>query len=228
MALPKPGMKIDPQRTALVVTDPQNDWLSPNGATWGVVGQSVTRNNTVENIESLFRVSKSADLPVFVSPHYYFPHDHDWRFEGAAESLMHSIRMFDRPGTLGREDLEGSGADWLERYKPYIEDGQTIVVSPHKMYGPESNDLILQLRKQDIQKIVLAGMSANLCLEAHLRGLLEHGFEVAVVKDATAAAVLEDGDGYQAALVNFRFLANAVWTTAEATEAISASIGCDS
>jgi len=228
VALPNPGMKIDPLRTALVVTDPQNDWLSPNGATWGVVGQSVTRNNTVENIESLFRVAKSADLPVFGSPHYCSPHDHDWRFEGAAESLMHTIRMFDRTGALGLEGLEGSGADWLERYKPYIEDGETIVASPHKMYGPESNDLILQLRKREIQKIVLAGMSANLCLEAHLRGFLEHGFEVAVVKDATAAAVLEEGDGYQAALVNFRFLANVVWTTAEATEAINASCGSNS
>ena len=45
--------------------------------------------------------------------------------------------------------------------------------------------------------------------------LLEQGFEVAVVTDATAAAQVAEGDGYAAALVNFRFLANTVWTTAE-------------
>lgn len=228
MSLPNPGLKIDPQRTALVVTDPQNDFLSPNGATWGVVGRSVTQNNTVENIESLFRTAKRASLPVFISPHYYYPHDHTWRFAGAFESLMHNINMFDRADPVGLKLRAGSGADWLERYKPYIEDGETIVVSPHKVYGPENNDLVLQLRKRGIDKIVLAGMSANLCLEAHLREFLEQGFEVAVVKDATAAAVLADGDGYQAALVNFRFLANAVWTTTEAVAAICASCGCES
>ena len=59
-------------------------------------------------------------------------------------------------------------------------------------------------------------MAANLCVEGHLRELVEQGFEVAVVKDATAGPRLPEGDGYLAALVNFRFLASAVWTTAEA------------
>ncbi len=68
-------------------------------------------------------------------------------------------------------------------------------------------------------------MSANLCVEAHLRHLLEVGFEVAVVLDATAAAVVEEGNGYEAAVVNFRFLANTSWTTAQAVEAITESAG---
>ena len=221
MALPDPGMTIDPARTALVVTDPQNDFLSPDGVMWGVVGKSVTENNTVENIEALFKAAKDADLPVFVSPHYYYPTDHKWQFEGALEKLMHDVNMFDRPSALSVDGFEGSGADWLERYKPYIEDGETIIASPHKVYGPENNDLILQLRKRGIDKVILAGMSANLCTEAHMREFLEQGFEVAVVKDATAAAIVEEGDGYQSALVNFRFLANTVWTTDEAVEHIT-------
>jgi nicotinamidase-related amidase len=221
MALPNPGMTIDPSRTALVVTDPQNDFLSPDGVTWGVVGQSVEENNTVENIETLFKTAKAAGIPVFISPHYYYEHDHKWEFEGALEALMHHINMFDRKGALSVEGFEGSGADWLERYKPYIEDGETIVASPHKMYGPENNDLILQLRKRGIDKVILAGMSANLCTEAHLREFLEQGFEVAVVKDGTAAAIVEEGNGYEAALVNFRFLANAVWTTEETVKALT-------
>ena len=159
-------------------------------------------------------------MPVFVSPHYYFPTDHGWKFEGALEALMHSIGMYDRPGALDLTGFRGSGADFLEQYKQYIEDGETIIASPHKIYGPETNDLVLQLRKRDIGTVILAGMSANLCTESHLRELLEQGFEVAVVKDATAAAVAEEGNGYEAALVNFRFLANTVWTTEEAVQHI--------
>ena len=78
MAFPNPGVTIDPSRTALVVTDPQNDFLSPEGATWGLVGENVIENGTIENIERLFRAAKSTGMPVFVSPHYYFPTDHGW------------------------------------------------------------------------------------------------------------------------------------------------------
>ncbi|MBI1194907.1 MAG: isochorismatase family protein [Gammaproteobacteria bacterium] len=221
--LPVPGFNIDPERTALVVTDPQNDFLSPKGVTWGVVGQSVTENKTVEHIEALFKAAKASDMPVFISPHYYYPHDHSWKFEGALEKLMHKIGMFDRKGPLNMKGFEGSGADWLARYKPYIEDGKTIVTSPHKVYGPETNDLILQLRKRGIDKVILAGMSANLCTESHMRELLEQGFEVAVVSDATAAARLPEGDGYEAAMTNIRYMANAVWDTSKTVKAIKLS-----
>ena len=218
--LPNPGLDISPGRTALVITDPQNDFLSPKGVAWGVVGKSVKENNTVENIEALLKVAKKNDMPVFISPHYYYPTDHEWHFEGTLETVMHKIGMFDRKGALTTEGFEGSGADWLPRYKPYIEDGKTIITSPHKVYGPDTNDLVLQLRKRGIDKVILAGMSANLCTESHMRTLVEEGFEVAVVKDATAAAIVPEGNGYEAALTNFRFIANTVWTTKEATNEI--------
>ena len=221
--LPDPGLDIEPGRTALVVTDPQNDFLSPDGVTWGLVGASVQANGTVGNIESLMKAAKASGMDVFISPHYYYPTDHGWEFGGAVETMMHSINMFDRKGALTAEGLEGSGADWLKQYKPLINDGRTIVASPHKVYGPETNDLALQLRKRGIDKVILAGMSANLCVEAHLRELLEQGFEVAVVTDATAAAQTPDIDGYAAALTNFRFLANTTWTTSEATLAMKAA-----
>ena len=176
--LPSPVMKIDYERIALVITDPQNDFLSPEGVTWGVVGESDTENNTVPHIEDLLRAAKENDILVFISPHYYYPTDKGWKFEGALEVLMHNIGMFDRKGPLDLEGFEGSGADWLDAYKPYIEDSATIVASPHKVYGPENNDLILQLRKRGIDQVILAGMSANLCVESHLRELLERGFEV--------------------------------------------------
>ncbi len=192
---------------------------------WGVVGKNVEETNTVENIETLFKAAKSKGLRVFISPHYYYPTDHGWKFEGALEALMHNFGMFDRKGALSLQDFEGSGADFLERYKTYIEDGESVVASPHKVYGPENNDLVLQLRKRGIDRIILGGMSANLCVESHLRELLEQGFEVAVVTDATAAAQIPEGDGYAAALVNFRFLANTTWTTEEAKEKIEMSDG---
>lgn len=219
--LPDPGVTFTKGQTAIVITDPQNDFLSPKGVTWGLVGKSVTKNNTVENIETLFKIADSKDIPIFVSPHYYFPHDHQWEHGGALEVAMHKMGMFDRKDALSTEGFEGSGADWLARYKPYINSGKTIISSPHKVYGPETNDMILQLRKRGIDKIILAGMSANLCTESHMREFMEQGFEVQVVSDATAAAQLPGMDGYKAAMVNFRMIANAVRTTEETVKQLN-------
>ena len=120
---------------------------------------------------------------------------------------------------MSLEGFANSGADWLDRFKPYIEDGKTVIVSPHKVWGPQTNDLVLQLRKRGISKIILGGMLANMCVESHLRELLEQGFEVAVVKDATAGPRHPEwGDGYQAAMVNYRFLAHAVLSTEETVD----------
>lgn len=92
------------------------------------------------------------------------------------------------------------------------------------MYSPESCDLSLLLRKRGIDQVILAGMSANLCVEVPMRELLEHSFEVAVDKEVTAAAKFPAGDGYRAALVNFRFMGNAVWSTEEAVQDIDSAI----
>ena len=212
--LPDPGVVISAADTALVVIDPQNDFLSPNGVTWGLVGKSVEANGTVGNITKLFEAAKKKGLSVFISPHYYYPTDQEWQFGGAVEKMMHAIDMFGRKSAYTTAGFDGSGADWLAVYKPFIEDGKTVIASPHKVYGPESNDLALQLRKRGVSKVILGGMSANLCVESHLRELLEQGFEVLVVQDATAAAQTPELDGYQAALTNFRFLANALRPTA--------------
>jgi nicotinamidase-related amidase len=218
-------MKINSSNTALLVIDPQNDFLSEQGVTWGLVGDSVKENKTIENIERLFKTAKELDYDVFISPHYYYPSDHGWKFEGTIEMIMHQINMFDRKSALSLEGFKGSGADWLERYKPYIEDGKTIVVSPHKIYGPENNDTALQLRKRGIDKVILAGMSANLCVEAHLRELIEQGFEVAVVKDATAGARHPElGDGYEAAMTNFGYIANEVVSTEEIVKNMESTV----
>jgi len=214
-------MNITKNDTAVVFTDPQNEVLDERGLAWPLVRDSLRENNTIENMERIFVAAKARGFEVFISPHYFYPTDTGWKFNGPLETDEVNSRMFARKGILNLDGLEGSGADWLERFKPYIEDGKTIVVAPHRVFGPETNDLVLQLRKRKISKIILGGMLANMCVESHLRELLEQGFEVAVAKDATAAPKHPQwGYGYEAALINYAFLAHAVWTTDEAVKAM--------
>ena len=87
--------------------------------------------NTVENIGPLFATAKEAGITVDISPHYYYPTDKGWQFEGALEKFMHNVKMFDRPNAYDLQGFEGSGIDFLPQYEKYIRDGKTIIVSPH-------------------------------------------------------------------------------------------------
>jgi nicotinamidase-related amidase len=212
-------MDIEKNDTAVVFIDPQNDVLSEKGANWKAVGASVTENRTVENIERILKTAKANGYDVLISPHYFYPTDNGWKINGPLEADEFRTHTFARKGPLTLEGFANSGADWLDRFKPYIEDGKTIVCSPHKVWGPQTNDLVLQLRKRAIRKVILGGMLANICVESHLRELLEQGFEIAMVKDATAGPRHPTwGDGYQAAIINYRFLAHAVLSTAEVVD----------
>lgn len=214
-------MTVNVQRgnTALVIIDPQNDFLTEKGTSWALLGASVVENQTVDNIEQLLKAAKASGYDVVISPHYFYPTDDGWTHNGPLESVEFQTHTFARRGPLTLEGFRGSGADWVERLQPYIDDGKTIVCSPHKVFGPQTNDVVLQLAKRGVNKVILGGMIANMCVEAHLRHFLDVGLEIAVVKDATAGPRHTLwGDGYQAAMINYRYLAHAVWTTQEAVE----------
>ncbi|WP_374159705.1 isochorismatase family protein [Mycobacterium sp. G7A2] len=215
-------MRLNAGTTAVVVIDPQIGVLSPAGRNWGAVGASVTENNTVANLAALMETAVGEGYPIVISPHYFYPSDSQWQFNGPLESDELATGTFARAGALDLAGFAGSGADWLPQLAPYIEGAGTTVVSPHKVFGPQTNDLVLQLRKRRCERVVLAGMLANMCVESHLRHLLEEGFEVAVAVDAVAGPRHPVwGDGYQAALVNYRFLAHAVLVTAEVIGAMT-------
>lgn len=214
-------MSFTTDDTGVVFIDPQNDVLSENGLGWEWVKESVRENKTIENMERIFQAGKVRGYAFFISPHYFYPTDAGWMFNDPLETVEHETQMFARRGVLQLDGFVGSGADWLERFKPYIEDSKTILASPHRVWGPQTNDLVLQLRKRRINKVILGGMLANMCVESHLRELLEQGFEVAVAKDATAAPRHPEwGDGYTAALINYHFLAHAVLSTEEVVNAM--------
>ncbi len=204
-------MSINTDRAALLLIDPQVDFLSPSSVIWDVIGEEVERVGVLDKLIALRQAAREVAMPVFYSPHYYSDHEYDqWCHLNPLDELMFSRRMFDSalPGSEFHPDL--------------APDDGVIVLSPHKaMSGFWSGDLAIQLRQRDIQTIVLAGMAANLCLESHLRDAVENGFDVIVVGDATAGPGRAATD---AAQVNFGLIASAVMTTDEVIEQLGAPL----
>jgi len=187
-------------------------------------GQALLRTRHVRTWSAYSNQQKTTDITSSYLPIIFYPTDTHWKFDGPLEADEFKHHVFARSGPLTLAGFVNSGADWVDRFKPFIEDGKTIVASPHKVFGPQTNDLVLQLRKRGIGKVILGGMLANMCVESHLRELLEQGFQIAVVKDATAGPRHPVwGDGYQAAMINYRFLAHAVWSTDEVVARMQAA-----
>lgn len=193
---------IDPKSTALLVIDPQNDFLSEGGVVWDLVGEQVKKHQVVGKLKTLIAKAKAAGVAVVYSPHYYDKEYQAWHNVNPIDRLMFDRKMFER-GTWG--------SDWHPDLKP---DNDTIQCAPHKnLSGFHTSDVDIQLRKRGIQTFLLCGMSANLCVESHLRDGEEKGYQVIVINDATAAA---GEDAYKAALTNYGFIAHESITTAEA------------
>jgi len=194
--------KIDRNKTALLIIDPQNDFLSEGGVVWDLVGKGVKDTKVVENLVELKKTAREVGIPVFYSPHYYTENEFKtWKYLNPIDKLMFERKMFNK-GTWG--------ADFHPDLQP---DANTFVLAPHKgLSNFWTGDTNIQLRQRGIQTVILDGMSANLCVESHLRDAVEHGFDVIAIKDATTGAGPE---ATQAAYTNYGFIANEVTTTGE-------------
>ncbi len=198
---------IDPKTTALVIVDPQNDFLSEGGVVWDLVGEQVVEHDVVLKLKQLVAAAKKADVPVFYSPHYYDKEYTAWQNNNFIDTMMFERKMFVR-------------GEWGSQFHPDLVPADDVVqCAPHKnLSGFHTSDIDIQLRKRGIDKILLCGMSANLCVESHLRDAEERGYQVTVVNDATAAP---GPDAYQAALTNYSFIAHESITASEALKRLA-------
>ena len=200
--IPKQTLELDLSRTAVFITDPQNDFISEGGAAWGLVGEQVVADKVVEHQVQLREAAKKVGIPVFYSPHMYTEMDYaNWTSLNGIDTMMFAIDMF-HEGTWGHEF-----------HPDMMPDDNTIVMNPHKgLSNFWTGDAALQLRQYGVQTIIMAGMSANLCVESHTRDAIENGFDVIIIADATAGA---GPHAKKAALINYEFIAHEVTTTDE-------------
>ena len=221
-----PEMQLDKQHTALVLADMQNEFLEEKtGTYYELIADGLKKRNVIANLETLLKTAQSLGYHILHSPHWYYPTDLQWTVPpGAIADYLIGIGFCGRKDPVDLQGFVGSRADYYEPFKKYLMDGRTCNTSPHKTFGcMASNDMIKQLHNRKVQKVIMAGPVANICLESHMRDIIEAGFEVAMVRDAVAGGVNDEGDGYEAAMTNWRFMANAIWTTEDAVKRMKAA-----
>ena len=203
------GATFPPDRTALLVIDPVNDFLSEGGAGWELTKTAVEKHDVVGHLRRAIEGTRSLGIPVLFGPMAYTEEDYveeQLQRRSGINRLMFERRMF----------LAGSwGADFHPDLRPREGD---VVLLPHKSCDVFLTDLPEHLRRLGATHLVIAGMTANLCCESTGRHAMEAGFDVTFLSDAMGAASLPE---YEAAIrLNLPQIANAVMTVDEFLAAV--------
>ena len=196
--------------TALVVIDPYNDFISEGGKIWDRVKRVAEANDCVPNMLQVLNAARRAELRIFYALHHrYRQGDYEtWEYIAPIQKAAWSHKTFEN-GTWGGEIRS--------EFTPRAGD---IVTQEHWCSSGFANtDLDLQLKKHGIQKLIIIGLIAHTCVEATVRYAAELGYEVTMVKDATAD--YSDEMMHAALDINIPNYANAVVTSDEAVKAIS-------
>ena len=196
--------------TALLVIDPYNDFISEGGRIWDRIKAVAEANGCVPHIAQVLDAARKAGLRIFYALHHrYRPGDYEsWKSVAPVQKAAWASKAFER-GTWGGAIRAG--------FEPWPED---IVALEHWCSSGFANtDLDLQLKKHGIHKLIVMGLIAHTCVEATVRYAVELGYEVTMVRDATAD--YSDKEMHAALDVNLPSYASAIVTTDEIVVSIS-------
>jgi ureidoacrylate peracid hydrolase len=203
-------VNYDREITALLVIDPYNDFISEGGKLWDRLKAVAEANNCVPHMMQVLNAARKAGLRVFYALHHrYRPGDYEtWKYIAPVQRAAWVHKSFEY-GTWGGEIRS--------KFKP--QPGDIAALEHWGSSGFANTDLDLQLKKHGIHKLIIMGLIAHTCVEATVRYTAELGYEVTMVKDATAS--YSDEEMHAALDVNIPNYANAIVTTTEVVDSIS-------
>ena len=204
-------MTYDQDITALLVIDPYNDFISEGGKVWNRLRAVAEANRCVPHMLQVLQAARGARLRVFYALHRrYRPGDYEtWKYIAPVQKAAWVHKTFEY-GTWGGEIRT--------EFAP--QPGDVVALEHWGSSGFANTDLDLQLKRHGIKRLIVIGLIAHTCVEATVRFAAEMGYDVTMVKDATAD--YSDDEMHAALDVNIPNYASAVVTTQEVVGAIAA------
>jgi len=207
-------LSYDKDITALLVIDPYNDFISEGGHVWARLKDVIEANNCIPNMQAVLGASRQVGLRVFYALHHrYRPGDYDtWKYIAPIQKANRRAKSFEYGTWRGEIRAE---------FRPLPGD---VVAHEHWCSSGFANtDLDQQLKAHGIHRLIIIGLVANTCVEATARFGAELGYDVTVVRDATAAFSQEE---MHAALdINLPNYVNAIVTTSEVVDSLASLSG---
>lgn len=171
-----------PARTAILLIDPYNDFLHPDGKSYNRSKEVIEGVHLLNHMREVIQAARALQIKVFYVPHHRAePGDYaGWKYPTSVQLSTGERQVF----------AKGSwGGQFHNDFQPQPND---IIIKEHwGSSGFANTDLDQQLKQHDIDRIILIGMLANTCVESTGRFGMELGYHVTLVKDASAAYTWE-------------------------------------
>jgi len=195
---------------ALLVVDPYNDFISEGGKIWDRIKAVAEANQCVPNMLQVLNAARQAKLRVFYAMHRrYRPGDYEnWKYIAPIQKAAWTRKTFEY-GTWGGEIRA--------EFQP--KPGEIVAAEHWCSSGFANTDLDLQLKRHGIHQLIVIGLIAHTCIEATVRFAAELGYDVTVVRDATADYT--DEMMHAALDINLPNYANAIVSATEVVDSIS-------
>ena len=196
--------------TALLVIDPYNDFISEGGKLWDRIRAVAEANDCVGHMLQVLNAAREAQLRVFYALHRrYRPGDYEtWKYISPVQKAAWEHKTFEY-GTWGGEI----------RCEFAPQAGDIVALEHWCSSGFANTDLDLQLKKHGIHQLIVIGLIAHTCVEATVRYGAELGYEVTMVKDATAS--YSDEQMHAALEINIPNYASVIVSTEEMVRSLS-------
>jgi nicotinamidase-related amidase len=193
-----------PSRTGILLVDPYNDFLHPEGKSYNRSKEVIEAVHLLEHMLTIIKAARELQMQVFYVPHHRTePTDFEnWKYPTNLQLATRDRQVFAK-GTWG--------GSFHDDFQP--QPGDVIIKEHWGSSGFANTDLDQQLKQHDIDRVILIGMLANTCIEATGRFAMELGYHVTLVKDATAAYTWDNM--HAAHEINGPAYAHAILNTAE-------------
>lgn len=167
-----------PSRTGILLVDPYNDFIHPDGKSYGKSKEVIEGVHLLDHMRSIFKTARELKIQVLYVPHHRAePADYaGWKFITSTQLGSRDRQVFAK-GTWG--------GTFHDDFQP--QPGDIIIKEHWSQSGFANTDLDQQLKQHDIDRVILIGMLANTCLESTGRYAMELGYHVTLVTDASAA-----------------------------------------
>jgi nicotinamidase-related amidase len=199
----------DAKKTALLMVDPYNDFLSEGGKVWPFVKDIAEEVGLLENLRILNQSFRQAGMKVVTVPHR--------RWQAG------DYECWDHPNPTQRRIMERHhfakgewGGEWHPDFAP--REGDIVAQEHWGQSGFANTDLDFQLKQHGVSHVVVVGLLANTCIESTARYAMELGYHVTLVRDATAA--FQHELMHAAHALNGPTYAHAILTTGEVVAAL--------
>ncbi len=186
-------MNIPKDKTAIVLIEPQNDFLTPGGTMYQYIADQLKERNVIANLQKLLNGARGK-VKIFYVPFQAFkPGFPELKKGGPGTEGLRGIEMDMKADWGTGAWLEGTpGPEIIDAIPP--QEGDIVVKGKLTLDAFHSTAINYLLRANEIEYVAFCGFHTNWCVESSARSAYDNGYRVLVISDCTATDTQREQD----------------------------------